>query len=188
MVPGAEGLGGPYKDIGFVLQPEEGEQPWEGLQGDDSIFPFLATGNKLMGFYGSATLDKAPIRWLVGLATAPYVGGKWERMSTGNPVNWTDFHTENPIVSYLPVHDIYVAVFDYLSQESTSFGFVYSYDGILWPRFAQAVEVPGGARTPLALIPIDETETKFYIFYTVKEHSLNDFECVWAAQVYMKFE
>ena len=37
--PGIDGIGGPYKDVGIVLQRGKDSDPWEGLQGTDSSFP-----------------------------------------------------------------------------------------------------------------------------------------------------
>lgn len=45
-VAGPSGIGGPYRDVGVVLQPDASSQPWEGLQGTDSISPpFLLPDN-----------------------------------------------------------------------------------------------------------------------------------------------
>ena len=37
--PGQDGIGGPYKDVGVILEPGKDSDPWEGLQGTDSFFP-----------------------------------------------------------------------------------------------------------------------------------------------------
>ena len=38
--PGREGFGGPYEDVGVVMQPGKESDKWEGLQGVDSFFPY----------------------------------------------------------------------------------------------------------------------------------------------------
>jgi hypothetical protein len=54
-VVGADGIGGPYEDRGVVLQPGPASQPWEGLQGTDSISPpFALPDGTIAAFYGSA--------------------------------------------------------------------------------------------------------------------------------------
>jgi hypothetical protein len=52
-VAGRAGIGGPYRDVGIVLQPDPQSQPWEGVQGVDSFFPYRANG-RWYGFYGSS--------------------------------------------------------------------------------------------------------------------------------------
>src|SRR5699024_3254068 len=37
---GKEGIGGPYEDIGIILEPGLNSQLWEGRQGVQSFFPF----------------------------------------------------------------------------------------------------------------------------------------------------
>src|SRR5699024_5504470 len=37
---GIEGIGGPYKDSGIVIEPGLNSQLWEGRQGVQSFFPF----------------------------------------------------------------------------------------------------------------------------------------------------
>jgi hypothetical protein len=89
---GYRGIGGPYKDIGIILQPDKNSQSWEGLQGTDSFFIYNlppSSGNHLMAFYGSAnTQNSWPWyngRWLVGLAKASSPLGPWTRLPS-NPV------------------------------------------------------------------------------------------------------
>ena len=42
--PGLDGIDGPYRDNGIVLQRGKDSDPWEGLQGTDSFFPYSAGG------------------------------------------------------------------------------------------------------------------------------------------------
>ena len=110
-VSGEEGLGGPYRDIGIVLRPGPDSQPWEGLQGTDSFFPFEVGGN-WYAFYGSAKVERLPIEFLgVGLAEAPKLAGPWRRRESGNPVLIHPCFTENPIVTKLG-ESLFLAVFD----------------------------------------------------------------------------
>jgi hypothetical protein len=72
---GTEGIAGPYEDVGIVMQPDAENQPWEGLQGVDSFFPYKV-GNKWYAFYGSAKTEEKPIKlWTAGMASAPGIGG-----------------------------------------------------------------------------------------------------------------
>ena len=69
LAPGQSGIGGPYRDMGIILQPDAASQPWEGQQGTDSFYAWPA-GGKWYGFYGSH--NHCPLGpWLVGLAEAP---------------------------------------------------------------------------------------------------------------------
>ena len=84
---GYAGIGGPYEDAGVILEPDANSQPWEGLQGTDSFFPYQV-GKRWLGFYGSANTEHLPMQhWRVGLAEAPALAGPWKRLSEGNPVN-----------------------------------------------------------------------------------------------------
>ena len=83
--PGREGFGGPYEDIGVVLQPGKASDKWEGLQGVDSFFPYRV-GGRWYAFYGSAHTELRPMSWLVGLATAPELAGPWRRLPELSPV------------------------------------------------------------------------------------------------------
>ena len=108
---GYGGIGGPYEDVGVILEPDAHSQPWEGLQGTDSFFPYQA-GKRWLGFYGSANTEHLPMEhWRVGLAEAPALAGPWKRLSEGNPVNIEKRFAENPIVTWLD-NGYYVSVYD----------------------------------------------------------------------------
>ena len=110
-VGGREGIGGPYEDVGVVLEPGPESQPWEGLQGTDSFFPYEVDG-RWYGFYGSAQTEKLPIKlWGVGLASAPRTGGALEKASARKPLPIEKVFMENPIVTKL-VDGTCVAVYD----------------------------------------------------------------------------
>jgi hypothetical protein len=182
-VPGKAGIGGPYNDTGVVLQPDAGTQPWEGLQGTDSLSPpFLLLDNRTFAvFYGSAQTQRAGVSphhllWYNGLATASSLGGPWVRRKPSALVDFNGGFSENPIVSWLsPVavrragggsHGLYIAVFDDLNQQSRGFGLSWSDDGLDWARPAAIVNVSGGARTPLAAMAEDDgTVSVYYTAY-----------------------
>jgi hypothetical protein len=68
---GRGGIAGPYNDVGVILEPGKLSDPWEGLQGTDSFYPYKAAG-RWYGFYGSARTEVKPSAyWKVGLASAP---------------------------------------------------------------------------------------------------------------------
>lgn len=167
-VKGRKGIGGPYRDVGIILQPDKESEPWEGLQGTDSFFPYRA-GNRWYGFYGSAQTQYKPIRaWLVGLATAPHLAGPWSRCPKLNPVPIETHFIENPVVTKLR-DGTYVAVYD--DEVPNAIGYAFSRDGIHWMHGKVLVVQPKGngfwsnhVRTPLGLIP--EGHHLFTLFYT----------------------
>jgi hypothetical protein len=167
-IPGRAGLGGPYRDVGVILQPDADSQPWEGLQGVDSFFPFQV-GGRWFGFYGSArTEHPTDYRFSNGLAEAPSLAGPWTRRASGNPVPFSpNGWSENPIVTRLP-GGAYVAVFDCIRDNHVALAV--SADGLHWPR-GQFIPLrptsEGGwvelGRTPLGLIAEDDgTYTLFH--------------------------
>lgn len=174
--PGPDGLNGPWTDLGMALEPEwepwsrNPSQPWEGLQGTDSISPPYEAGGKWYAFYGSAQMQnpsrcnpKYP-RWSVGLAEAPAPTGPWKRRAKGNPMPFGGF-AENPIVTKLQ-DGSYIMVCD-----SGFIGYAWSPDGLRWSK-ARNIEVPkdmpkwwdGGTRTPLGCVAeSDGTHTIFFM-------------------------
>lgn len=174
---GRTGLGGPYKDVGVVLQRDMNSQPWEGSQGTDSFYPYLVNG-RWYAFYGSHS-NNGGQHWYVGLATAPKLGGPWKRLPDGNPIPIESAFIENPIVTR--VGDLYVAVYDCdvegalqgYHTEAHSIGYSYSHDGLHWSRGKRIVVQPSGPRnwasdirTPLGLIR--EGHGLFTLLYTGK--------------------
>ena len=170
-VEGHNGLAGPYKDVGVVLQPGPQSQPWEGLQGSDS-FHIYRVGNRWMAFYGSAQTQLVPkpnpafAKWGVGLAEAEVIGGPWKRRPEGNPVF---ANAENPVVTRL-ASGRYVAIFDALCDKPLFIGYADSPDGIRWshPAYLELRQNKGfwarEIRTPLGLI--GESDGSFSLFYT----------------------
>jgi hypothetical protein len=166
-VRGVEGIGGPYDDVGIVMQPGADSGSWEGLQGTDSFFPWRV-GLHWYAFYGSARTEVMPIEhWLVGLASAPTLGGQWRRLRDRSPVPLEKRFIENPIVTeargggWLVVYD---------TDRADAIGWAYSANGIDWgPGQGLSVQPESGSwskdvRTPLGLI--DEGGGRFTVFYT----------------------
>ena len=164
---GIDGLGGPYEDIGIILEPGALADEWEGLQGTDSFFPFRA-GNNWLAFMGSAKTQELPMTfWGNGLALAPALTGPWIRLSARNPVDFGVNFTENPIVTQLD-DGSFIAVMD---SHGDGFGYSVSADGVQWSEL-QMVNVKDKMeswwaefRTPLGLIP--EEDGTFTVFFTV---------------------
>ncbi len=172
-VKGSSGIDGPYEDVGIILQRGKDSDPWEGLQGTDSFFPYKL-GSKWYAFYGTGHTEKLPISlWQVGLAWAPRLAGPWKRCTASNPLNIEKVFIENPIVSRLP-DGTYVAVYDTNAERSV--GYAFSADGISWtPGKALVVQNGNGVwasevRTPLGLIP--EGKNSFTLFYTANQDLL----------------
>ena len=167
-VAGPDGVGGPYRDVGIVLQPGPESDAWEGLQGTDSFFPYRV-GKTWYALYGSAKTEKLPIEyWRVGLARATSLGGPWRRVRELNPSPIEAVFIENPIVTRLN-DGRYVAVYD-TGKNPDAIGYSISADGIHWPPGeALAVQQQRGKwaheiRTPLGLV--EEADGTFTMFYT----------------------
>jgi hypothetical protein len=161
---GRAGIDGPYRDAGIIMRLGPSSDKWEGLQGDDSVYPYPADG-RWFTFYGSSDTGKALHSWQVGLASSPGLSGPWKRCSSLNPVPLGQF-VENPIVT--KIGETYVAIYDDLDPEQgQSMGYTASLDGIHWtsgkhlPLFPPEVAHP---RTPLALIP--NADGTFDLFVT----------------------
>jgi len=169
--PGRKGIGGPYRDVGVILERSKDSDPWEGLQGTDSFFPY-PVGDGWYGFYGSAHTEHQPVTsWQVGLAQAPALGGPWKRRTELNPSSIEPEFIENPIVTRL-ANGQYVAVYD-TGFNAYAIGYSFSPDGIHWEK-GKHVDVQTGdgvwatdVRTPLGLI--DEGNGRFTLFYTAFE-------------------
>jgi hypothetical protein len=171
-IDGPEGIGGPYEDIGIILQPGAESQPWEGLQGTDSFFPYKVDA-RWFGFYGSADTQKIPVKaWKVGLASAPQLAGPWKRLPEGNPVMIEKTFIENPVVTELS-DGTFVAVYD--NPVPNAIGYSFSHDGVHWEPGQPLVVQPKGKghwahdiRTPMGLV--HESGNTFTLFYTGLYH------------------
>ncbi len=167
---GVEGIGGPYTDAGIILQPGPDSDPWEGLQGTDSFFPYKV-GDQWYALYGSAHTEKLPISlWQIGLAKASDLAGPWVRCTDRNPLTVEKRFIENPIVTKLD-DGAYVAVYD--TDAPNAIGYTFSADGIHWSSGQHLLVQEGKGvwasevRTPLGLIP--EGKDSFTLFYTANE-------------------
>jgi hypothetical protein len=172
VVPGEEGIDGPYEDAGVILQRGKDSDAWEGLQGADSFFPYRV-GDRWYAFYGSAHTERLPISlWQVGLATSKSLAGPWTRCTAMNPLRIENRFIENPIVTKLN-DGTYVAVYD--TGRTNAIGYTFSKDGIHWSAGQHLVVQEGKGiwatevRTPLGLIP--EAGESFTLFYTANEKS-----------------
>ena len=113
--------------------------PWEGLRGVDSFFPYKLN-DAWYGFFGSATLEKGKdCKWNIGLAKADKIEGPWKRMSDLNPIDSTHF-AENPIVSQLD-SGVYIAIVDG-GPWVNKMGYLFSWDGIHWSRVRHIKDQP----------------------------------------------
>jgi len=172
MVEGINGIGGPYKDMGIIMEPGLDSQPWEGRQGVASFFPYQV-GDKYFGFYSGAYPfnswadypKKSGKGWFVALAESKTLEGPWLRMNKGlEPIKTMHpLFVENPIVSQLP-NGLYIAIFDggpdgWGHHLPNMIAYSLSADGVNW---AEAHYLPIETkvdkwwdimRTPLCLIP-----------------------------------
>jgi len=168
--PGYSGLSGPYRDSLIILQPGDDSDPWEGLMGTNSFYPFPVCEGWL-AFYGSSPES-------VGLAEAPSLAGPWNRMTALNPVRR---HIENPMVTRL-VDGRYIALFDGCGM-NRKIGYMVSGDGIHWSAevfFELEDDIPawwGLTRTPLGLV--QESENLFTVFFTAYNRDFYKIPDVW---------
>ncbi|MBZ4043885.1 glycoside hydrolase family protein [Flavobacterium hibisci] len=171
-VEGINGIGGPYKDMGIIIEPGLDSQPWEGRQGVASFFPYKV-GDKWFGFYSGAYPfeswadypKKSGKGWFVALAESKSLEGPWTRLNKGlEPIKTIHPQfVENPIVSQLP-NGLYIAIFDggpegWGHHLPNMIAYSLSADGVNW---AEAHYLPIETkvdkwwdimRTPLCLIP-----------------------------------
>ncbi|HEV8292194.1 MAG TPA: hypothetical protein VGP94_09730 [Tepidisphaeraceae bacterium] len=171
---GRNGIGGPYKDIDIALQPDKNSDPWEGLQGVDSFFPFKIGHRNWLSFYGSAQTQKVPTTyWAVGLASAPSLTGPWTRLSRINPILYP--RAENPHVVQLK-KNLYAAIYDAIFEtapDSLKVPYTFSTDGLQWSETKYIQLSPGEnnwikqVRTPLSLIPIEHNT--FLVYFTAAQ-------------------
>ncbi len=171
-VDGINGIGGPYKDMGIIMEPGLDSQPWEGRQGVASFFPYQV-GEKWFGFYSGAYPfeswadypKKSGKGWFVALAESNSLEGPWTRLNKGlEPIKSIHpLFVENPIVSQLP-NGLYIAIFDggpngWGHHLPNMMGYSLSKDGVnwsearYWPIETKVDKWWDIMRTPLCLIP-----------------------------------
>ena len=120
-------------------------------------------------FYGSAQTELVPRPagkgiWWNGLVTTRKLGTPFKRRQPSSLVDFNGGGSENPVVTFLPKANLYLAVFDDLFGEAKGFGISFSANGLDWSTPASVVAVPGGARTPMATIV--EPDGGLSIYYT----------------------
>jgi len=168
--PGFGGLTGPYQDSVIILQPGDDSDPWEGLMGTDSFYPYPHCEG-WMAFYGSSPES-------VGLAEATFLEGPWKRKSELNPVRQ---NIENPMVTRIS-DGRYIALFDGCG-ENRKIGYMVSEDGMRWSSEIffdldkEILQWWGLTRTPLGLI--QEGEDLFTIFFTAYNRDFYEIPDVW---------
>ena len=171
-VEGINGIAGPYKDIGIIIEPGLNSKPWEGRQGVASFFPYQV-GDKFLGFYSGAYPfaswadypKKSGKGWFVALAESNSLEGPWHRLNGGaEPIKSIHpLFVENPIVSQLP-NGLYIAIFDggpdgWGHHLPNMMGYSLSKDGVnwsearYWPIETKVKKWWDIMRTPLCLIP-----------------------------------
>jgi len=171
-VKGPDGIGGPYKDVEIIMQPDENSQKWEGEQAVASFNPYKV-GDKWYSFYDGHN-HKPRTGWPVGLAVSDKLSGPWKRMPEGfNPVPIVKDFIENIVVSKLP-DGRYLAIFD--SFGAREIGYSISKDGVNWPLETRLTVQTGtnkwvgdgdhDMRTPLGAIR--EDDGTFTVIYTAK--------------------
>jgi hypothetical protein len=192
-VSGMEGVGGPYQDIGVIMEPGKDSAPWEGIQGVDAFFPYQV-GEKWYAFHNTGAHDKVTPEWAawrLGLAESESnsLEGPWKRLWIRTPVPFDPkVGQENAIVTRLE-SGRYVVVFDAVGQPGNRcLGYAESDDGVnwskasyLWPDLANNKWITEVC-TPLGLI--NEGGGVFSLFYTNRSWM----EGGWDSLAYLKLE
>ncbi|WP_114790826.1 hypothetical protein U0035_20635 [Niabella yanshanensis] len=170
VIKGKDGIGGPYADMGIMLEPDAESQAWEGQQAVASFFPYKA-GNTWYAMYdGHYHTPKGG--WPTGMAFAQKLNGPWKRMPEGfNPIGVAGVFMENEIVYQLK-DSSYLMIFDSFGDQEI--GYSLSGDGICWGKETRIkIQSPGKTwaepgdhytRTPLCAIP--EKDGTFTVVYT----------------------
>jgi hypothetical protein len=177
VVPGETGIGGPYADMGIMLQPDENSQSWEGQQAIASFNPYKAGGKWYAVYDGHNYNPKGG--WPSGLATSPKLSGPWKRLGAKiNPLSIVDTFMENAVVSKLR-DGRFLMVFDSFGDQEI--GYSISNDGINWEKekrikiqTANNIWAAAGdhaMRTPLCAI--EENDGTFTVIYTALVNSEN---------------
>ncbi len=170
VIPGIDGIAGPYADMGIVLQPDENSQKWEGQQAVASFNPYKVNDTWYSFYDGHNHIPKGG--WPTGLAFAKKLEGPWTRMPEGfNPLQIVDEFMENAVISRLK-NGKYLAVFDSFGDQEI--GYSLSDDGINWSKEIRvkvqfdnnlwAKDGDHAMRTPLCAI--EEEDGTFTVIYT----------------------
>jgi len=189
-IEGIEGIGGPYKEGGWVNLTGKPDW-WEGPGEIVSFYPYKV-GNEWWAFYGgnsvpdhvdaSGTLNpNAKNIFYAGLAKSE--GGltdNWVRQYHLNPVQMDPEFIENSIVTQV-APNLYINLYDGANKQEISYS--WSNDGIHWNK-EQLIQVPNTPewikriRTPLSLI--DEGDGIYSIYFTAFDgNNPNKIEPFW---------
>ena len=125
---GEDGVGGPYRDVGVILQRGKNSDAWEGLQGTDSFFPYRV-GDRWYSFYGSAHTGSCLDRF--GRSDSPPLPvwrGRGRGAQLRIPWKIEARFIENPIATRLD-DGSYVAVYEHALDV---IGYTFSRDGVHW--------------------------------------------------------
>lgn len=170
VVPGKDGIAGPYAEMGIIMQPDENSQAWEGEQAIAAFNPYKV-GDLWYAFYDGHT--HTPLGdWPVGMATAKKLSGPWERMPEGhNPVPISPEFNENLQVTELK-NGGYLAIFDAMGDHEIAYSL--SEDGIRWqPEVRLKIQSdnnlwaePGDHATRTPLGAVEEEDGTFTVVYT----------------------
>lgn len=170
VVPGMEGIAGPYADMGIIMEPDENTQYWEGEQAVATFNPYKV-GKMWYAMYDGHNYNPKT-GWPSGLANAPKLEGPWTRLPLGiNPLNIVDEFMENPQITELK-DGRYLTVFDSFGDQEI--GYSISTDGVNWSKEAR-IRIQNGnniwgdagdhaMRTPLCVI--EEENGTFTVVYT----------------------
>ncbi|GAB3010235.1 hypothetical protein GCM10027051_09820 [Niabella terrae] len=172
VIPGREGIDGPYADMGILMQPDQFSQDWEGQQAVASFFPYRAGAGWFAMYDGHYHTPRGG--WPTGMAYAPQLEGPWKRMPVGfNPLQVAEVFMENEIVYQLQ-DSSYLMIFDSFGDQQI--GYSRSKDGIHWEKEERIrIQRPGRiwaedgdhlTRTPLCAIP--ESDGSFTVLYTAR--------------------
>ena len=108
---GPTGIGGPYKDVGIVLNLDRSPKPGKVYRAL-ILSSLTKVGDIWFGMYGTAHTEKHPVTaWQLGLASAPDLAGPWKRYPQANPLPIEPVFAENPIVTRLD-DGTFMAVYD----------------------------------------------------------------------------
>jgi hypothetical protein len=170
VIPGMEGIGGPYANMGILLEPDENSQEWEGQQAVASFNPYKVNNTWYSFYDGHNHIPRTG--WPTGLAFAKELEGPWTRMPEEfNPLPIVDDFMENAVISRLS-DGRYFAIFDSFGDQEI--GYSFSEDGINWGKEIRikvqfdddlwGKDGDHSMRTPLCAI--EEEDGTFTVVYT----------------------
>lgn len=177
VVPGREGIAGPYADMDVMMEPDENSQSWEGQQAVACFNPYKVGTTWYSMYDGHYHTPRGP--WPTGIAFAKKLSGPWTRMPEGfNPIPVVEEFMENEIVSRLK-DGRYLMVFDSFGDQEI--GYSLSADGLNWSKEVRVkVQSPknlwaeaGDHLTRTPLCALEEEDGTFTVIYTARTRSNN---------------